>query len=120
MFTIQQASQLIEIPASSIRYYEKINLIPRIKRNAQTHRVFDEQDIELLKLIKCFRNLGMSIESIRENISTLHAKNEEINTQVILIQHKKKLEEQIEVLNSFIREIDGKIIKHPNKKLVTT
>ena len=66
MYTIQQASLLIEIPASSIRYYEKIDLIPPIKRNEQEHRIFDEQDIELLKLIKCFRNLGMSIEDIRK------------------------------------------------------
>jgi len=110
VYTIQQASLLIEIPASSIRYYEKIDLIPQIKRNEQEHRIFDEQDIELLKLIKCFRNLGMSIEDIRENISTLSLEQEEINTQAILIQHKKKLEEQIDVLNSFISEIDQKII----------
>lgn len=110
MYTIQQASLLIEIPASSIRYYEKIDLIPPIKRNTQDHRIFDDQDIELLKLIKCFRNLGMSIEDIRENISTLNLEHEEINTQAILVQHKKKLEEQIEVLNSYIHEIEGKIV----------
>lgn len=110
MYTIQQASLLVEIPASSIRYYEKIDLIPPIKRNTQDHRIFDDQDIELLKLIKCFRNLGMSIEDIRENISTLNLEQEEINTQAILVQHKKKLEEQIEVLNSYIHEIDGKIV----------
>ena len=52
----------------------------------------------------------MSIEDIRENISTLSLEQEEINTQTILIQHKKKLEEQIDVLNSFISEIDQKII----------
>ncbi|PZX03152.1 DNA-binding transcriptional MerR regulator [Psychrobacillus insolitus] len=110
MYTIQQASLLVEIPASSIRYYEKIDLIPPIKRNTQDYRIFDDQDIELLKLIKCFRNLGMSIEDIRENISTLNLEQEEINTQAILVQHKKKLEEQIEVLNSYIHEIDGKIV----------
>ena len=110
MYTIQQASLLVEIPASSIRYYEKIDLIPPIKRNTQDYRIFDDQDIELLKLIKCFRNLGMSIEDIRENISTLNLEQEEINTQAILVQHKKKLEEQIEVLNSYIHEIDEKIV----------
>ena len=110
MYTIQQASILVEIPASSIRYYEKIDLIPPIKRNTQDHRIFDDQDIELLKLIECFRNLGMSIEDIRENISTLNLEQEEINTQAILVQHKKKLEEQIEVLNSYIHEIEEKIV----------
>ena len=110
MYTIQQASLLVEIPASSIRYYEKIDLILPIKRNTQDHRIFDDQDIELLKLIKCFRNLGMSIEDIRENISTLNLEHENINTQAILFQHKKKLEEQIDILNSYIHEIEGKIV----------
>lgn len=112
MFSIQQASLSIEIPASSIRYYEKIALIPAIKRNEWGHRVFDEQDIELLKLIKCFRNLGMAIEDIRENIALLNLEKEKINTQDILVQHKRKLEEQINVLNSFIAEIDDKIINN--------
>lgn len=116
MYTIQKASLLIEIPASAIRYYEKINLITTIKRNEQGYRIFEEEDIELLKLIKCFRNLGMSIESIRENISTLTVDHKKINTQAILIQHKQKLEEKIEELNSFVRTIDGKIIVDlPNK-----
>lgn len=109
MYSIQQASALIEIPASAIRYYEKIALIPSIKRNAQQHRVFDERDIELLKLIKCFRKLGMSIEDIRANMSTLHLTEGELNTQQILIEHKRKLEEQIDVLNTFIAAIDEKI-----------
>ena len=42
MFSIQQASLLVEIPSSSIRYYEKIDLIPPIKRNKQKHRIFDD------------------------------------------------------------------------------
>ncbi|MGM9957276.1 MAG: MerR family transcriptional regulator, partial [Peribacillus sp.] len=64
MYSIQEASQLAQIPSSTIRYYEKINVLPPIKRNKQAHRTFDDKDIEILNLIRCFRNLGMSIEEI--------------------------------------------------------
>lgn len=110
MYSIQKASLLAQIPASTIRYYEKIALIPPIKRNTQEHRTFDDKDIELLNLIRCFRSLGMSIEDIRVNISTINLEHEDINTQAILFQHKKKLEEQIDILNSYIHEIERKIV----------
>ncbi|WP_432353661.1 MerR family transcriptional regulator [Sporosarcina sp. A2] len=109
MYPIQQASALAQIPSSTIRYYEKIRLIPPITRNTQGNRTFDDKDIEVLNLIRCFRHLGMSIEDIRENLSDINGAYENVNTKVILFQHKEKLEEQILILNSFIREIDEKI-----------
>lgn len=109
MYPIQQASTLAQVPSSTIRYYEKIQLIPAITRNAQGNRTFDDKDIEILNLIRCFRHLGMSIEDIRENLSHIHGAYEDVNTKAILFQHKEKLEEQIHILNSFIREIDDKI-----------
>ncbi|MGG0643785.1 MerR family transcriptional regulator [Sporosarcina gallistercoris] len=109
MYPIQQASTLAQVPSSTIRYYEKIQLIPAITRNAQGNRTFDDKDIEILNLIRCFRHLGMSIEDIRENLSHIHGAYENVNTKAILFQHKEKLEEQIHILNSFIREIDDKI-----------
>ncbi|MBD7907742.1 MerR family transcriptional regulator [Sporosarcina gallistercoris] len=110
MYPIQQASTLAQVPSSTIRYYEKIQLIPAITRNAQGNRTFDDKDIEILNLIRCFRHLGMSIEDIRENLSHIHGAYEDVNTKAILFQHKEKLEEQIHILNSFIREIDDKIM----------
>lgn len=109
MYFIQQASEYSEIPASSIRYYEKINLLPALKRNANGVRVFEDKDIEILKLVKCFRRLGMPIQEIRENISNINLEYESIDTSAILLQHKKSLEDQILILNSFIEEIDDKL-----------
>jgi len=110
MYSIQKASLLAQIPSSTIRYYEKITLIPPIKRNKQEHRTFDDKDIEILNLIKCFRRLGMSIEDIRASISNINLEYEEMNTKAILFQHKEKLEEQIAILNSYIHEIEEKIV----------
>lgn len=110
MYPIQQASTLAQVPSSTIRYYEKIQLIPPISRNAQGNRTFDDKDIEVLNLIRCFRHLGMSIEDIRENLSDINGSYENVNTKAILFQHKEKLEEQILILNSFICEIDDKIM----------
>ncbi|WOV84321.1 MerR family transcriptional regulator [Sporosarcina jeotgali] len=110
MYPIQQASTLAQIPSSTIRYYEKIQLIPPITRNAQGNRTFEDKDIEVLNLIRCFRHLGMSLEDIRKSLADINGSYEHVNTNAILFQHKEKLEEQILILNSFIREIDDKIM----------
>lgn len=111
MYTIQKTSQLTQIPSSTIRYYEKINLIATVKRNDQGNRTFDDRDIEILNLIRCFRHIGMSINDIRASIPDINSEYEKLNTKEILFQHKKKLEEQIGVLNSYINEIEEKIVK---------
>ena len=111
MYSINQASLLTQIPSSTIRYYEKVNLIAPIKRNSQGNRVFDDKDIEILNLIRCFRHLGMSIKDIEVSISNFNLNYEHMDTKEILLQHKKKLEEQVIILNSYINEIEEKIAK---------
>lgn len=109
MYPIQQASTLAQIPSSTIRYYEKIELIPPIARTTSGNRTFNDKDIEVLNLIRCFRHLGMPIEDIRTSLTEINGSYDDVDTKTILFQHKEKLEEQIVVLNSFIREIAGKI-----------
>lgn len=111
MYSIKKASLLTQIPLSTIRYYEKVNLIAPIKRNKQGNRIFDDKDIEILNLIRCFRHLGMSISDIKASISNLNLEYENMDTKEILFQHKKKLEEQITILSSYIDEIEKKIAK---------
>ena len=109
MYSINQASLLTQIPSSTIRYYEKVNLIAPIKRNSQGNRVFDDKDIEILNLIRCFRHLGMSIQDIKASLSKFNSDYKNTDTKQILLQHKKKLEEQVTILNSYIYEIEEKI-----------
>ena len=111
MYSINKASQLTQIPSSTIRYYEKINLIAPIKRNTQGNRVFNEKDLEILNLIRCFRHLGMSISDIKASITNVNLDYENMDTKEILLQHKIKLEEQVTILNSYINEIEEKIVK---------
>lgn len=107
MYTIKQASQLTNIPSSTIRYYENIQLIPPIKRNQQGNRILDEKDIEILRLVLCFRKLGMPIQEIQLSLNQIAV--EDKNTKDVLLAHKVKLEEQIHLLTSHIDDIEMKI-----------
>ena len=67
--TITEISQRFGITTDTIRYYEKIKLIPPIKRNSNGIRNFTEEDCNWVYFIKQLRSAGISIETLVEYVS---------------------------------------------------
>ncbi len=60
--TISELSKKANLSIDTIRYYEKINLIPVIKNGY--YKIYDEKILNLLITIKSLRFLGLSIAQI--------------------------------------------------------
>ena len=105
-YKIKEVSKITNIPQSKIRYYEKQGLLPEFKRDKNNIRVFSEKDIELLNLIRCLRNIGMSVKEIRTNLDILADSNNNQSAITILIEHRNKLEEQRKMLKKHIDKIN--------------
>ena len=56
------------IPVDSVRYYEKIGLLPGPQRQASGYRDYQEMHLDRLRFIRRCRNLAMTQEEIRELI----------------------------------------------------
>ncbi len=69
MYTVKQASEILELSQHTIRYYCDEGLVPSLRRDSHNRRVFDEESIEWLKGTKYFRELGMPLDDIKEFIS---------------------------------------------------
>ena len=67
MYTIGQISEMFNIPASTLRYYDKEGLFPDMKR-ASGIRKFSDQDIEALRVIECLKLSGLEIKDIKQFI----------------------------------------------------
>lgn len=65
MYTIGQVSEMFSIPVSTLRYYDKQGLFPRMER-AGGIRKFADNEIEALKLIECLKRSGLEIREIRQ------------------------------------------------------
>lgn len=65
MYTIGQVSDMFDIPASTLRYYDKEGLFPGITRKSGI-RKFSDEDIETLKVITCLKESGLEIKDIRQ------------------------------------------------------
>lgn len=59
------------IPASTIRYYEKEGLLPKVQRGANGYRVYQANALDRLDLIQLGQKLGFSLDTIR-SIAALH------------------------------------------------
>lgn len=66
-FTISEAAATAGVSAHTLRYYERVGLLPPIGRNASSgHRLYSRQDIDWAIFLTRLRATGMSIRSMRE------------------------------------------------------
>lgn len=65
-FTIGALSKKAGVNIETIRYYEKIGVMPKPARSAGGNRVYDEQQVKRLSFIRRSRELGFSLDEIRE------------------------------------------------------
>ena len=68
VYTIKEVSEMMDLPVSTIRYYDKEGLLPYIERKASGYRLFHESDIKMLQVIECFKRTGMPIKDIKQFI----------------------------------------------------
>lgn len=92
-YSIKEASKLIWLPESTLRYYEQMWLIDNIERDSSSkHRVYTDENIRFFSWIACLNATWMSIADMKKYIDWL--KNEIIlpKNQIELL---KQQEEQI-------------------------
>jgi len=108
--TIMQASGMTGLSSHTIRYYEKEELIPPVKRDYNGNRVFAEGDIGWLRLVNCLRKTGMPIAEIRA-IAQLSIQGDRTITERkhILENHRANLELRLEELRDAFERINSKI-----------
>lgn len=64
LLSIGQASAELGISADTLRYYEKINLLPRVARAPSGLRRYDDKDLSRLRFIKRAQKMGFSLAEI--------------------------------------------------------
>ena len=65
-YSIGEVSQMFDLPASTLRYYDKEGLLPHIQRQGTGIRRFDQRTIEALRVIECLKKSGMEIKDIKQ------------------------------------------------------
>jgi len=72
---IRELAQQAGLPASTIRYYESVGLLPSPRRLSNGYRLYDEADVNRLRLVAGLRALDFSLDDMAE-ILALHDRGE--------------------------------------------
>lgn len=108
MKTIKEVSNETGLSPHTIRFYEKEGLI-NIPRNKQGIRIFNEITMDTLMAIAHYRNVGMSLQDIKQIMKEFH--NHQLSTQ-LLNNTLTKLDTQINELISTREYLVKKIQIH--------
>ncbi len=108
LFFIRCFSAVSERPFASL--YEKEGLLPLVGRDSHGNRLFSEQDVEWISLVKCLRETGMKVSTIKHYVD-LFLQGEETagSSRQIMLNQKQIIEEKIESLDYCLGKINKKI-----------
>lgn len=67
-YSINEFSKLVGLSAHTLRYYEKMGIMPPVQRNWTGHREYNRMDVDWANFIKCLKSTGMPIDRIREYV----------------------------------------------------
>ena len=109
--TIKEVAKKYDISQDTIRYYEKIGLIPKVPRNASGIRDFDEKSLKWIEFIKCMRLSGMEIEILLKYVQ-LYKKGKDtvLERKRLLEEQKNKLLEKQKNISTTIDRLNYKLM----------
>ena len=109
-YTIQEAAEETAVTPHTLRYYERIGLLPKIGRGKNGHRQYSELDLGWVTWLKHLRNSGMSIQEMKHFVELTHAGPDTIPARCdILTQHRQALKQRIAVLEAALARLDQKL-----------
>lgn len=109
--TIREAAALTGLPASTLRYYEQVGVIPPVGRGASSgHRVYGEDDLDRLMAVSCLAATGMGLDDMRHYMANAGRGAEAAAEQrALLEQQQRHLAVEAERLVLRQRYVDLKI-----------
>ena len=90
LHTIKEAAELSGLAESTLRYYETIGIIKPISRDSSSkHRLYNEDDINMIIGVACLNATGMSIGDMKTYLSNIKLGKESANDQIELLEIQK-------------------------------
>ncbi|NHN33063.1 MerR family transcriptional regulator [Paenibacillus agricola] len=115
--SISEAAAKLNLPESTIRYYEKKGLLPLIERDEAGRRLFSEDQIALLETVVCLKNTHMPISGIKQYMDWVVEGDDTIELRLAMMKnHKRAVLAEISLMTESLKGIDVKITRYINQK----
>lgn len=113
--TIAEVSKKYGLSADTLRYYERIGLIPNVPRSKSGIRDYDESSCQWVELMKCMRAAGVQIEALIEYVA-LYQKGDETREarKALLVEQRRQLMERMADMQASLDRLNVKIERYEN------
>ena len=111
--TIAEVSKKYELSADTLRYYERIGLVPPVPRNKSGIRDYDTESCQWVELTKCMRSAGVQIEALIEYVALFQQGDETIGARkALLIEQRDQLVERMAEMQRSLDRLNDKIERY--------
>ena len=108
--TIAEVSAKYGITADTLRYYERIGLLPPVPRSAGGIRNYGDKECEWVEFVKCMRDAGVAIEALTEYVRLVQQGGATARERLeLLIKQRGIMRERAAEINECLKRLDDKI-----------
>ena len=105
-WTIGHLSKSTGVKVTTIRYYESIGLMTEAERTPGGQRIYDETELARLTFIRQSRELGFTIEAIRDLISLKLTPGADCaDVEKLATRHLSEVDKRLEQLRELKRDL---------------
>lgn len=111
--TIAEVSKKYDITQDTLRYYERVGMIPHVTRTSGGIRDYQEGDLGWVELAKCMRSAGLPVEAMIEYVKLYQEGDTTIPARLqLLIAQREALLEQQEQISATLERLNYKISRY--------
>ena len=111
--TIKEVCEKYDITADTLRYYERVGVIPQVTRTSGGIRNYSEEDIKWVENAICMRSAGVPVEMIIEYVRLFQMGDETFEARCNLLKDaRKKVEAARKKYDDELKRLNYKIAKY--------
>ncbi|WP_018213940.1 MerR family transcriptional regulator [Desulfitobacterium hafniense] len=103
-YTVQKLAHLAGVSSRTLRYYDEIGILKPARISSSGYRIYGQQEVDRLQQILFYRELGMSLEGIKDMVTS-----PDFDGAKALREHREKLLEKREQLEQLIANVEKTI-----------
>ena len=109
MYTIKEVAEKMDVSEHTIRFWAKSGFFPFIKRNQNNIRLFSDDDLNWVRIVKCLRSIGTETKLVKRYIDLCIIGDSTISERYEIIKTtKEKALKQMEDLKKQLELLDYK------------
>lgn len=111
--TIAEVGKKYDLTPDTLRYYERVHMIPPVHRTASGLRDYTQEDCKWVALAKCVRSAGLPMEAMIEYVRLTQAGSGTIPARKrLLLEQRVQLEAQKRAIEGTLQRLDDQIRRY--------